>query len=839
MRKSVVVMVIGITTMLGFISACSNNDTPEPNLNKNDTVTLRGSVFKGPIDNAMIQLSDAAGSVLATAQSSIGQFQFEALALANQKLVFIKSSGGSYIDEATGQTVDLSVNTGLMSVLSRSELTSLAQDKRRIALTPETTLVAKIVSQQINTGTDGSQAIINAEKLVNEQLIKGTSPVPGVTSDTVMRIGDPATARPSEQAQALARNRAMSFSYEAKNRGLAPLQVFELIDKRATDLFDGILDGKQDNTSITMIDRAGNSIDLTKQNTRYALARVELLNQLIDQYVTANSTVDVPVELEAIGMDMSQLEQQRLGNQGTDTASVNLSATNLPNFQFLSILQDEDGNAMDNAASYTLDVMENVNVTINTPSGSWTTPMMRYNGLQHPPLIVARRGDQLSFTVNNLLREDTTVHWHGFKIPAIQDGGPDFPIAANSARVYSFKMVQAAAPLWFHPHPHENTAGQVYNGLAGGLVLQDDISDGLENTMQLPSGDQDIALLIQDRRFAADDGTGTRELIYDTSARTSVTGMLGDRIMVNDVELPSLNVATRQYRFRIYNGSNARTYNIALHNNAKFHVVATDGGLLPAPVAVDRVVLSAGERAEIVIDFSAYALGDKVMLVSRAFSGGQMAMSTRTSNTVSSLAHMGGGTGPTPGNPGNPGNPGTPGTPGGGASVTGLINGAAFDIMRFDVSTQLADNVTLYTALPNNADINNRLTAADSERTRDFVMSMAMGGMQFVINGKSFELNRVDELVPNGATEIWSISNTSMMAHPFHAHAIQWQVLDRNNIASSGIDLGWKDTVLVQPGETVRIMGRFDPVVNRGKYMYHCHILEHENAGMMGTFEVQ
>ena len=117
--------------------------------------------------------------------------------------------------------------------------------------------------------------------------------------------------------------------------------------------------------------------------------------------------------------------------------------------------------------------------------------------------------------------------------------------------------------------------------------------------------------------------------------------------------------------------------------------------------------------------------------------------------------------------------------------------------------------------------------------------AMIMGvGMQFQINGLVYDPNRVDELVPNGATEIWDISNTSNMAHPFHAHAIQWQVLSRNGVPASGVDLGWKDTVLVEANESVRIIGRFDPVVNVGKYRYHCHILEHEEAGMMGVFEI-
>ena len=274
-------------------------------------------------------------------------------------------------------------------------------------------------------------------------------------------------------------------------------------------------------------------------------------------------------------------------------------------------------------------------------------------------------------------------------------------------------------------------------------------------------------------------------------------GMLGDRILVNGVEMPELAVSTRQYRFRIYNGSNARTYDVALSDGSLFRVVGTDGGLLNNPVLTDHIMLGAGERAELVIDFDNYTVGENVRLVSRAFNAGGM---------------MGGGA---------------------------LRNGAAFDIMQFQVATAAVDNVSLYSSLPASADINTRLTAAQASVTRPFVMSVQMMPMRFVINGVTFDMNRVDELVASGATEIWEVSNTSTMAHPFHAHAIQWQVLDRNGIAASGVDLGWKDTVLVPPGETVRIIGHFDPVVNVGKYMYHCHILEHEEAGMMGVFEVQ
>lgn len=483
----------------------------------------------------------------------------------------------------------------------------------------------------------------------------------------------------------------------------------------------------------------------------------------------------------------------------------------LPAFRHLSVLTDADGNPGNGTATYTLTVEDNVNVNVATPEGNWITPMMRYNGLQLPPVIIAKRGTQMTLNVQNNLAEETTIHWHGFQIPGDQDGGPDSPIAAGTAHTYNFKLVQPAGPLWFHPHADGTTATQVYYGLAGGFIITDDITESLENNKQLPAGSYDIPLLIQDRRFASDNGNGVRDLVYQPGmggnmgagmggGMTDMAGMLGDHILVNGVEMPALKVATHQYRFRLFNGSNARTFDFALGNNATFTVVATDGGLLNSPVVTNHIMLGAGERAEIVVDFGNYTVGDRITLTSQAFNTGTM---------------------------------------GGGAGL--LPNGAAFEVMRFDIENQVTDDVVLYTSLPASAEINNRLTASDADTTRNFIMSMAMGtgGMQFLINGRSFDMNRIDEQVPSGATEIWNISNTSGMAHPFHAHAIQWQVLDRNGVPASEVDLGWKDTVLVQPGENARLVGHFDPEVNRGLYMYHCHILEHEATGMMGMFEVQ
>ncbi|HHJ35125.1 MAG TPA: hypothetical protein ENJ87_05110 [Gammaproteobacteria bacterium] len=830
-----------------FLSSCSDGSSTSALSN------LAGSAFKGPIDNAVVNVFDRNNTVIATGATTGGQFNIERFDLpADGEVIFIETFGGQYTDEATGKTV-IPDGTGLMTVFSVADLRTLMKKGEAVALTPETTIMAKLVKKFLRSGIPVNQAIADAKALIQSELIEGTSPVQGIPGDELLLTGDLTTAIPGDQKQAFARNRAISFSYEANSYNLLPEQVFELIERTVSDLEDGVLDGK-DGTGVvlTIMDKDATEIDLSAvdRKNQYGLARTRLLNNTIDRLSSGDLTDRERSELGQMGIDTSILDQINAGNNIADNKTVeNLAATDLPDFNFLPVLSDEDGDANNNAATYTLTAREGIDVTINAPGQSWITPMMRYNGMQLPPVIKASRNDAMTLNLVNDLSSDTTIHWHGFKIPGDQDGGPDFPVAANGSKQYSFSMLQPAAPLWFHPHPDMKTGEQVYRGLAGVFLLNDDISTQLEMNKKLPAGQYDIPVLIQDRRFQ-DVVNGVRELAYKTTEMDN-DGMLGSDILVNGAILPKLEVATRQYRFRIYNTSNARTYDFALSNGAAFTIVGTDGGLLEKPVVVDHIMLGAAERAEIIIDFSPLAVGEKVMLISKAFNGSNMmAMNSMGGMNIMQGQNGSAGTGGMNGMPGTGGINGAPGT-GGMNAVTGrMANGMRMDIMRFDVTTQAVDDVTLYTALPAAADINTqRLTAADATRTRNFVMSMAMGGassgmsggMTFVINGKVFDIDRIDEIVSlaEGDTEIWRISNMSPMAHPFHAHAIQWQILSRNGIAATGVDLGWKDTVLVQPGETVNFIGRFDPAVNIGDYMYHCHILEHEDAGMMGYFRIQ
>ncbi|HHL18182.1 MAG TPA: hypothetical protein ENJ33_00445, partial [Thiothrix sp.] len=821
--------------------------------------SLIGSAFKGPIDGAVTRVTDAAGTIIATSDSSAGKFEFPAITLPTDgsAAIFIETIGGSYTDEATNEPVT-PTGKGLMTVFTVDELNTIISGGKVMALTPETTLMAQLVKKMLADGKTASVAITDAKAIIQAQLLDDTNPAQGTSGDSLLMIGDLSAGTPADQAEALARNRAISFSIEANTLNLSPVQVFDLIDKRALDLEDGTLDGKEADgtTAITITDKDGATKELgADQKNSYGLARTKLLNNTLTRLGNGDLSDAEKAELEKLGFDTGYFDNLNDANAAAAAKTIEqLAATNLPSFNHLPVLTDEDGNATDNAATYTLTATPNINVTVTAPGESWTTPMLRYNGLQLPPVIKANRGDTMTLNLVNNLTDETTIHWHGFKIPGDQDGGPDFPVAAGGSKTYSFPMLQPAAPLWFHPHPDMKTGEQVYNGLAGVYLLDDAISKQLVTDKNLPADSYDIPVLIQDRRFKEDADAngvtdGVRELLYKMNADGTANemdndGMLGSKILVNGAELPQLNVETRQYRFRLYNTSNARSYEFALTKDGttfeKFKVIGTDGGLLAQPVEVESITLGAAERAEVIIDFGNHA-DSKLMLVSKAFNGSPMMGMGGMGN--------GGGMGGM-GNGGGMGGMGNGSGMGNGGMNGMVVNGMRMDIMRFDVTTTVTDDVVLYTDLPADADINTqRLAATDASKTRNFVMTMGMGntssgmggGMSFVINGQPFDMNVINETITlaDGDTEIWSIQNRSPMAHPFHAHAIQWQILDRNGVAATGIDLGWKDTVLVQPGETVNFIGKFDPAVNTGDYMYHCHILEHEDAGMMGFFRIQ
>lgn len=416
-----------------------------------------------------------------------------------------------------------------------------------------------------------------------------------------------------------------------------------------------------------------------------------------------------------------------------------------------------------------------------------------YGGTTPSPTIRLRTGDTLSVQLQNQLAEPTSIHWHGLITPANMDGHPKDEVAPGALFTYSFPVRQRAGTYWYHPHPHMISGRQIYSGMAGFFLVE----DAEEQALPLPRGEFDLPLLIQDRRMR--DGTIAP---YEPADPDVANGFLGETIFVNGTPSPYIEVAAGLYRLRLLNGSNARIYRLVFDDMRNFHVIATDGGLLDAPVQTSSLWLGPAERAEILVDFSPDGIGKSVMLMSMAF--GSMAPS-------GGHAGHGGGTSSVP------------------------PNGSEMEILRFDVKREAAAKL----AVPTKLATLTRLDPAQAARTRPFELAMREGatsGMH-TINGKLFELSRVDEQVRSGDTEIWEFKSLDEAAiHPMHLHGAQFQVLSRSSGPLNPNDLGWKDTVLVFPMETVRVIVRFGDY--RGIYLVHCHTLEHEDDGMMLNYEI-
>ena len=441
------------------------------------------------------------------------------------------------------------------------------------------------------------------------------------------------------------------------------------------------------------------------------------------------------------------------------------------------------------------------------------TPTLGINGSYLGPTVRLRDGDQVTMDVFNQLQESTTLHWHGLHVPASADGGPHQEIPQGGSWHPSFQVIQKAGTFWYHSHLIDKTGEQVYRGLAGMIIVDDAETDQLA----LPSeyGVDDIPLVIQDRRFNQD---GSFQ--YISSHRDIMMGMRGNTVLVNGTRSPYFVPTTGKVRFRILNGSNARTYNIAFSDGRSFQQLACDGGFLGAPYDMSLLELAPAERCEIVVDFSD---GNPVDLISLPMAADSPFQSR------------------------------------------GMMRRMSGDNDRLQVLSIIPQS-----RLQASDTISARLTeVADFERvgidnTRQFKLSMAMGmgmmrggggggpggrgrrgggmmggGEQFFINDSAMEMDVINERIQVGTTEVWEITNDSMMMHPFHVHHGQFQVKERNGRPPHEHERAFKDTVKIGPGETVKIIMEFehfsDPEL---AYMYHCHILEHEDNGMMGQFIV-
>ncbi len=401
-----------------------------------------------------------------------------------------------------------------------------------------------------------------------------------------------------------------------------------------------------------------------------------------------------------------------------------------------------------------------------------------FDDLMPGPTIRARRGEAATIRLLNRLPEPTIVHWHGVQVPAAADGHPRDAIPPGATYDYAFPVDQRAGTFWYHPHPHHRTGAQIHRGLAGFFIISDDEEDALT----LPIGEREILLLLQDR----DDGPAAYE--YAPTSADLHTGMLRDVPYGNGVRRPTVEVIGARYRLRLVNGSQSRIYRLGLGDGRPLTVIGNDGGLLPAPAEVDDVYLGVGERIDCLVDCAALPAGKAVILKSLPFDLPAGADAS-TQGMAMDLLELARGDGPTWSDPPLP--------------------------------------ATLSTVTP--------LGPPVAERV--FVFSTDPGGAHR-INGRDFEMDRIDEQVPLGRVERWILRNDSSLPHPVHVHGTQFQIESRvgGRATVYPYEGGWKDTVLVMPLETVAVRVRFERY--RGVFMLHCHNLQHEDGGMMLNLEV-
>jgi FtsP/CotA-like multicopper oxidase with cupredoxin domain len=422
-----------------------------------------------------------------------------------------------------------------------------------------------------------------------------------------------------------------------------------------------------------------------------------------------------------------------------------------------------------------------------------------FNGSYLGPTLRLQRGDEVEVSVTNAMSDGTAVHWHGLLIPAKADGGPHQMLRPGATWRPLLKIDPPAATLWYHAHAHGSTARQVYAGLAGTII----VADEAESALGLPSnyGVDDLPVILQDKFF--DEG----KLLYAEHAMVAMHGLRGDSVLVNGTINSFARVPAGRVRLRLINASNARVYDLSFSDGRTFYWIATDGGLLERPIERRSLWLAPGQRAEILVDLS-----------------DGRAVTLRT--------------GPDP------------------SPELGMMGGDMMGGMREPLDSPVAvlrlepqgGPVAATTAIPERLAERKRLDPARAVRRRQLRLTMGMGGMMgmgrgmmgrgmrgmFGIDGRPFAMERVDQSVRLGDTEIWQVS-AEMMAHPFHMHGVHFEVLSRAGNRPDITDQGARDTVLVQ--ESVDLLVQFTQQASNKPFMYHCHTLEHEDGGMMGQYK--
>jgi suppressor of ftsI/bilirubin oxidase len=429
------------------------------------------------------------------------------------------------------------------------------------------------------------------------------------------------------------------------------------------------------------------------------------------------------------------------------------------------------------------------------------------------PTLKLMRGAEVDITLANRLGDDTTIHWHGLVVDEANDGSGLHPVRHEAEFRYRFKVHNRAGLYWYHAHPHFRTGEQVHKGLAGLLLVDDGEDQALRRRLGLEFGVNDLALMIADKQLgranAIKYGLGEEDWI-------------GDRVVVNWVPEPYFEATPRLYRLRILNAANARVFRLAfLHRGRRlsYTLIGTDGGLLERPQRVDDLFLGNAQRVDVLLDLSGLKAGDQVLMTSPAYDP------MENEGLVELIDPMLEHPGATP-------------------------VGEALDLMQIRI---VEGPQVKAPKLPKRLSRLPKLKAKAAKTVRPLKLWVRDDG-RWLINDWNFHLSGHDPVftVQRGTQEIWEFNNAMRsMPHAMHTHGVQFRVLERRNspkqvrdqvVASDGRtahDLGLLDTVLVWPGETVRVLLDFSlPFPGTHRYMLHCHNLEHEDQGMMVTFAV-
>ena len=419
------------------------------------------------------------------------------------------------------------------------------------------------------------------------------------------------------------------------------------------------------------------------------------------------------------------------------------------------------------------------------------TPTLGYNKNNFwGPTLVFNQGDTVQINVKNDTQEVTTVHWHGLHIPSATDGGPHQVIPAGGTWAPSFKLLNTAGTFWYHPHPHELSQKQITLG-AGGLII---VRDPQESKLSLPRtyGVDDIPVVLTSRRFKSNN-----QFSYDGD-----NDKYGDYQLVNGTLDAQVKLPAQWVRLRILNAEIERGYNLSFADGRTFYQIASDGGLVDKPVPLTKVRLMVGERIEIAVDLSRDKVGSSLDLM--------------TYNANQPFGFPGGEPGQT-------------------APNGGLLNNLDYRLLKINVGPATAQKIS---KLPDVLTQNH--FPVESEVSNKRTVKVTRGTTaEFSLDGKSFDMHTTNQVVKLGSTELWTVQNSNVFGHAFHIHDVQFKIISRSKTPIADFEKSWKDTVYLPRGESVTFIAKFDDFASDTEpYMYHCHMANHEDGGMMGQFIV-